>query len=120
MTTELIPHEVVQDTLRKVNGNRKNPVEDGGCVYSDPENPDRHCIAGEVLSLLGLPLPEVGSGRNSWGIESLIEKEAFPFADESVALLLEAQALADNFQGGYARPRRWAEVKKTLREQGLI
>ena len=45
---------------------RVNPTdgEYGSCVYTDPQNPEMHCIAGEVAVRLGLPLPDVNDPAN--------------------------------------------------------
>lgn len=43
---------------------RLNPTCDdtGACLYTDPDDPTVHCIAGQVLADLGIPLPREGHG----------------------------------------------------------
>lgn len=122
---DLIPHERVVEVIKGLPGNRTNPHDERQCVYSDWDNPDRHCIAGEVLSRLGLPLPEVGDSLNSVGFDYLVVNMEYPLHDDTVDLLIEAQTIADGpvtglLSDGRPHPQRWSVVKQELAERGLI
>lgn len=56
------------------------------CVYTDPSDPSNHCIAGEILTRLGVTLPDVESNANWLGITDLAGSEGFDVNFEGDAL----------------------------------
>lgn len=53
---------------------RVNPrdLDDKTCVYTSPHDPEHHCIAGQVLVDLDLPVPQPGDARNNHSISEIL------------------------------------------------
>lgn len=100
----------VRATAATLPYDRRNPGEEedpggGRCVYTDPEDPTCHCIVGEILARLEIPLPHVAPTDayrplNSTGIRALIKdgwfaKRDVAFDDDAKEYFALAQIEAD-------------------------
>jgi hypothetical protein len=136
--------EIVQEALRNLPADRLNPYAvapgegpDGedlylGCVYTAEHDSDEHCIAGQVLTDLGIAVPEWGDELNEgWGIDALVDDLAaagtvhldfqhiYTGRHPVIKLLVRAQSLADGGWGADGR-KPWGEVIDKLAEEGLL
>ena len=58
MTTPVVTFETVTRIIGQLPRDGLNPVnERGTCLYTDPSDPTRHCIVGEIWARLGVPVP---------------------------------------------------------------
>lgn len=57
-TPEVITFDMVEAALAKLNRRKRNPERKGICLYTDPRNPERHCIVGQIWANLGVPVPD--------------------------------------------------------------
>lgn len=109
--------ELVRDAVARF-PNRVNPTRESGagsCVYTSASG-KTHCIAGQILSDLGLPVPEFEVYGD---VKDVVEPDWF--TDDALDYLLAAQAI---FDGGYAvryeeprshvGPRKWSTALKLL------
>ena len=109
----LIDLKDVQKIAATLPQDQLNP--DGGnkCVYTDPADPTSHCIAGEILFQLGVPLPDVDSAMNANTIDGWVGEgfvDGFELSRDALSALSSAQCKAD---GG----ARWGNA---LRRAGLL
>ena len=94
---------------------RMNPVEDeysDSCVYTN-YNGD-HCIAGQIMTILGFKVPEVEDHNNVNPIHQVIQ-DLYPnaFDDDAVEMLQIGQNTADNFTH-YDDKSAWGFAKKDM------
>jgi hypothetical protein len=111
MTTTETVREVtlaeVQAVLPTLDPQRKNPGKRGdnigtksnpGCVYTAPDG--RHCIAGEVLTLLDVPVPQWGDPRGGSRVHAIdkfwLPERGVRLEDDVVLLLGALQEEADS------------------------
>lgn len=102
-----------------------NPVTDSdgsACLYTDPQDTNRHCIAGHVLTELGLGdlLPPVGdeqihltdSGRRGYPSVSQLPGVDDHLTSEAIKALCILQAEADGMNRDYddVSPVPWGEA----------
>lgn len=102
--TTLITEQQVRDrliTLARERGNESNPRPGGGegeCYYTVPNG--GHCVAGQTLVDLGIPVPEWGDSRNCDSIITLAGtwlRDLGVELDAGATFLLDtAQCLADD------------------------
>ncbi len=57
MTTPVVTLDAIEAVLPKLDRKRKNPMHNGGCLYTSTRNPKHHCIVGQIWNELGLPVP---------------------------------------------------------------
>lgn len=59
-TDYTVTFDSVEVVLAKLNRRRRNPVKfrGGMCLYTDPRNPARHCIVGQIWEDHCLPVPD--------------------------------------------------------------
>lgn len=74
---------------------RMNPTIKGTCVYTSLSDPTQHCIAGEILTQLGVELPDPQHTANTIGVESLQRYLDLPIEGNAIYLLQELQQIAD-------------------------
>lgn len=92
----------VEAVLPTLNRRRRNPSQGFACAYTDPRNPSRHCIAGEVMTQLGVPVPGVDEPQNTANFRRLINADYFPaigrttFDADAIDLLERLQERADD------------------------
>lgn len=93
----MITLKQVQDVVREVvadHPDRVNPRArgdgGGGCVYTSRTDPDWHCLAGETLVRLDLPLPD-----NALRIMS-VDPHGEIFRPDAMTFLRALQDLADS------------------------
>lgn len=127
---------VIDALLAYADSEAVNPTDPelGTCLYTDLEDPSRHCIAGQVWNDLGGDATKLPEGI---GIHSIIfstpEYRVPPpieFTNHDVELLMTAQTIADGFESegvaqnmndeGRRVPRPWKEVIQGLKGMGLI
>lgn len=65
------------------------------CVYTDPDRPEMHCIAGEILTRLGLELPDVHSDSNAQNISRVAHVHDYPLGYDALLALDDLQYHAD-------------------------
>lgn len=70
-----------------------NPTVDGTCLYTDPVDSDRHCLAGQLAAELGwqVPGPDV-EGLVSMGVHIQF---GWPLDEDAVEYLTTVQGAAD-------------------------
>jgi hypothetical protein len=133
----MITYKQVWDVLMSLPDDKRNPVvlkhyddgyddgdayDDYACVYTASDG--RHCIAGQVLSTLGLPLPSVDDQSNSTVNAGTLVNDMDPrlFASDDDRyvigrLLNQAQRTADTGEGEDPQVRMtWGAAKRTARE----
>lgn len=94
---------------------RMNPVEDehsDSCVYTN-YNGD-HCIAGQIMTILGFKAPEVDDHNNVNPIHQVIQ-DLYPnaFDDDAVEMLQIGQNTADHLTH-YDNKSAWGFAKKDM------
>lgn len=89
-----ISHDEVLEVVERYRYSETlNPKLGQLCVYTHPDG--RHCLVGQILSDLGLPLPVSGSEEDTTGFNSLGHN--YPqLSNDSKMLLERLQRLADN------------------------
>lgn len=92
---------------------KNNPLYNGKCVYTDPDG--NHCIAGEILSVLGFQLPDYDNSYNFVGVVELLRHLdiEYRFTDDAILALSDAQDTADSdskFGDSYA----WKNAKQRI------
>lgn len=82
-----------------------NPEVLGSCVYTDPENPNRHCLIGQVIVDLGYP----ALSYNDPGIAQTLPHWDSP---ETAMIAGRFQECADGTELGFSvdGPVRWNEA----------
>ena len=91
----LILPDLPRDRMNPYFGSLENDTFDG-CVYTSPED-GSHCIAGEVMSRLGLPLPEIDSSKNNMGFYDLVDTtKGYDFSTSAIKFLGSLQTRADS------------------------
>lgn len=113
----------LEEILMDLPDERINPMTkvtntlNGACLYTDPDDPTLHCIAGEIISRMGWPLP--GIEFNKTGISSLqtgtgtaYNFTPYPTAEYVDSILDVIQRVADS--ASFAKKSNaWGEAKKT-------
>lgn len=62
----------------------------GFCVYTDPDDPARHCLIGQLATEQGWPLPNVNVNA-----DGAAERGRWPVTAAGAALLADVQEQAD-------------------------
>jgi hypothetical protein len=84
-----------------------------GCLYTYDDG--SHCVAGEVLLVLGLPLPELGTDANSKSLgHSFFRSVHDRLTHGAVAWLAAVQHHADRFESWRECVRR-ADLDRGMR-----
>lgn len=103
--------------LDNVDPNRRNPSKNGLCVYTSTRDPEKHCIAGQVLVDLGWghKLPPVDDADNTAGITDFLRRKFTAsqyqqIDDETLRLLSHAQIEADHGS-------KWGTVARRVRKE---
>jgi hypothetical protein len=110
--------ELIADAVKRF-PNRINPRSatswDEACLYTGPR--DTHCIAGQVMADLDLPLPPIDSLGNSSSFSDEILGPDHPFTEDAINYLRVAQYV---FDGGpiahfpKTKSRRWSAALNLL------
>lgn len=116
--------QLVRDAVER-HPNRKNPMSGATCVYTCPNDPELHCIAGQVLVDAGIPLPShdkkalpqnidgVGSSdRTGW---ELVDKGYMTY--ETLFFLGQVQNFFDRATW---RRQPWSMALSNCRIAGLL
>lgn len=92
---------------------KQNPLtEDYHCVYTNEDG--NHCIAGEIIRMLGYDLPDENDFQNTIPVEQLIDNlYANDFDDEAVEMLRVGQKTADRLTHA-DDPLAWAIAKRDM------
>lgn len=92
---------------------RMNPIISGttACAYTGEDG--SHCIAGEILSMLGCDIPEFGDFANTIPIHELIEEYGISLSQKAMNLLGVGQVSADNFTHAGERDA-WRRAKLAI------
>lgn len=91
-----------------------NPLHGWRCVYTDPFDATKHCVVGQTLVKLGVPLPDVNSSDNLVGVPNSDFTDYLAEVDVDLSpgardILIATQNLAD--RGTLNIPRKgWAEA----------
>ncbi len=117
-----------QERPHDVNPTRLSAVV-SSCVYTDPTNPERHCIAGQLMVDLDMEAPDSFEMTHvAILMDGLVDKPG-------VVLMRRAQIIADGFtvsdlpdtegtplmmSQGEVGPRPWGQVVAQLREKGWL
>jgi hypothetical protein len=101
-STTLLGPDDLRLLLRQVidaNPNSTNPTIDGDtCIYTDPNNLDRHCIIGQLATNQGWTLPHMGSIENRAEARVIAKTYKWPVDNAGLNFLREIQEEAD---GGF-------------------
>jgi hypothetical protein len=94
---------------------RMNPVESeysDSCVYTDYNG--NHCIAGQIMTILGFKVPKVDDHNNVNPIHQVIE-DLYPdvFDDDAIEILQIGQNTADKLTH-YDEESAWGFAKKDM------
>lgn len=108
---ELLPDECQNATKRE---------ESDACVYTNEDG--EHCIAGEIIRMLGFDLPDVDDIDNIAPVEQLISNRYDPnFSKDAIAMLQVGQATADKLtHAGDHLAWSWAKRDMSLFYKRLI
>jgi hypothetical protein len=92
---------------------KQNPVDDfSNCAYTDESG--NHCIAGEIIRMLGYDLPDADDFQNTIPVGELIDNlYANDFDDEAVEMLYVGQKTADRLTHA-GDPLAWAMAKRDM------
>lgn len=106
---EPITLEQVREAAREIAAalpDRVNPTGHGGvCVYTAPNDPTWHCIAGHLVKHLGLPVPSINGWFGS-------RAESRYFTEDAVTYVCVLQGTADiRLRRGH---RPWSEVVRMV------
>lgn len=86
-----------------------------GCVYTDPKT-GRHCIAGEVLHLLGVPVPTEAIGEpNTQRIFFVVDYWLIP--KHAIRVEPAAVTLLGNLQDEADEGATWGEAIENVKKQ---
>jgi len=102
----------IYDLLELLPDEKQNPVSElGDCLYSYGND---HCIAGEILSMLGFDLPDEDDKNSSAKIDSLID-DCYPdaFDDDAIEMLTIGQTVADRLTHA-GDPLAWSLAKRDM------
>jgi hypothetical protein len=134
---EMITKERVWQELKRLaqenpdNLNPKVHFKNGdidGCVYTDPNDPTKHCIAGELLSIFYPErLPDVDSESNwEMSVSGLLDYDInSKFTPDAKRLMQVAQNFADGWETDHrgnrksainTGPRPWGQVIALIEE----
>jgi hypothetical protein len=92
---------------------KQNPVDDlSNCAYTNEDGD--HCIAGEIIRMLGYDLPDVDDFQNTMPVGELIDNlYANEFDDKAVEMLYLGQKVADRLTHA-GDPLAWAMAKRDM------
>ena len=105
----MISLEQVVEVVRTLDKRRKNPHNDTGCIYTGSDG--RHCIAGEVMSRLGFPVPDYGTYYNEETTPSMIPEWYHNLEPRALTILEELQNAADG-SGVGSGLNTWGQAMK--------
>lgn len=110
-TTHLMTADGVKAAVLAVidaHPDRINPTNgDGQCLYTDPDDPDCHCLIGQVAADQGWQVPGPECTRPAFGAA---EEYGWPVTTEAADLLSAAQEYADA-PGPSGNSRRWGVIR---------
>lgn len=121
--TRTVTADDIRAEFANLDPDTRNPVQGDTCVYTSWDG--NHCLAGQVLVNMNLPVPGAYQPDNQHPIYTVFgfnEDDEFTrwgdaaFTAEAVVLLAEAQQLADEFING--KPATWGEVIDRLAMRG--
>ena len=92
---------------------KQNPEDESGdCLYTSEDGD--HCIAGEIIRMLGYDLPDFDDFQNTIPLGELIDNlYANDFDDEAVEMLYIGQKVADRLTHA-DDPLAWAMAKRDM------
>jgi hypothetical protein len=94
---------------------KQNPLHENHeffCAYTNEDGD--HCIAGEIIRMLGYDLPDVDDFQNTIPVGQLIDNlYANDFDDEAVEMLYIGQKVADRLTHA-DDPLAWAFAKRDM------
>jgi len=108
----------VEDILKildSIDDNRMNAMMYGStCVYTDQFG--NHCIAGEILDKLGLPVPDFSSSLNDVGFGVLLLEDEYYgiFSAEAADMISRGQETAD-MHSKNKNSQAWLYAKDDMR-----
>ena len=109
--------KAVRQIVRTLDPETRNPQnKEGKCLYTSSRG--KHCIAGEVLTRLGVDVPRYRTKENSTSIVSLFQYgwfEGVEFTEAAQRTLSELQNAADihENQNTWSGPaRKWGDAIK--------
>jgi hypothetical protein len=86
-----------------------NPTDsEGTCVYTDPNDPSRHCIIGQLAADQGWFLPEERLADNEAKVAMVAKKLNWPVSDAGWGFLDRVQSKADSNRGPLSQ---WKEIE---------
>lgn len=85
------------------------------CLYTSEQDPDHHCIAGQVLVDFGLELPPIESGDNQSSISDYLVDGGLShyFTEDAKTALSVAQSIFDRSTTVGSR-RDWSDTLKVF------
>jgi hypothetical protein len=87
-------------------------VDTDECTYTNEDGD--HCIAGQIISMLGFQLPDVDSYNNSLPIRTLLESVyTDKFDDNAIEMLFIGQSTADRLTHN-EDPLAWGFAKRDM------
>ncbi len=85
-----------------------NPLDTGEmvCLYTDPNDHDRHCLIGQLAAEMGWSVPDAVEDGGATGVA---REYGWPVTVEAAEFLGDAQSAADGLVLG--EPRSWADIR---------
>lgn len=118
--TALDVWDAAQAVVAEKGPDTKNPLRaaDGTCLYEDERDPDRHCIAGQIIISFNLPveLVEDTNADQLPGIDAV-------FTERGAHMLQAIQTEADGYHGtpwGQALDRSRQQVDSWLQQSSAF
>lgn len=109
----MIKADDILNILDLLPDDRMNPISPGttACVYTGEDG--SHCIAGEILTMLGCDVPEFGDFANTVPVHELVEEYGISLSQKAMNLLGVGQVAADNFTHANERDA-WRRAKLAI------
>lgn len=95
---------------------RRNPQNSGNCLYTAVDDPEVHCIAGQVIADLNGPVPDCDMVApleslvkypDDFGGTELATWMKATFTEDGRKLLDRAQSVYDHMEEGQTHPVKW-------------
>lgn len=119
MTTQLITFDMVEAELAKLDRRKRNPMRDGTCLYTDPRNPARHCIVGQLWANLDVPVPgpeSIVSADEAAEALGTIDRHAPGVLTALVDLQESADALSYSNRPWASAIDKWPSIRGSYQE----
>lgn len=121
----------IKNVLAELPRDKHNPTiqrpgqESRACVYTNPDDPNDHCIAGEVLVRMGYAdlLPPIEADvKTGFSVSSLLKGSGQPVGYSAINLLRDLQTEADGRVLACVRHTRpWGTaIDGVLRRRGVM